>query len=281
MAAARANRGTDVKDLFRPSHSIKSPVKWVKARNLIREGGDRMGGKKRRQAARIRELSVEELREIATDRPDQMNELSASVELKQELHELIEGPADEAAEGDPWVVLWALERCTIGIMEILNPEEVNQAMRGFAQVLRDRPDAYPQNPAVVRPKFPPDAAADVRRRCARVLTDFIRDKLDLGYTKRGVFTAFANEFLSLYSWYAGCERVVKWCEHEADRKASSPPSRRRRRWRWMPSGAQAAHPPWSRTRATEPGSSGRSPTSSIGPEPTMTTSLARSAWCSP
>jgi hypothetical protein len=165
---------------------------------------------------RIQELSFEDLREIAADRPDQANELFASFEIGQERHEMIQGAADEAAEGDPWVVLWVLERCILSIN--LDPQEFSQSMRMSAQVLRDRPDSYPQNPTPMRPKFSSrEDAADARRRCTQVLTDFIRDKLELGYTKRGVFTALVNTFLIQYSWYVGRERVAKWCEYNADR----------------------------------------------------------------
>jgi hypothetical protein len=80
-----------------------------------------VGEKNRKKAARIQELSFEDLREIAADRPDQANELFASFEIGQELHELIKGAADEAAEDDPWVVLWVLERCILSIN--LDPQE--------------------------------------------------------------------------------------------------------------------------------------------------------------
>ncbi|HEX3502375.1 MAG TPA: hypothetical protein VHU22_03160, partial [Xanthobacteraceae bacterium] len=134
-------------------------------------------------------MSTSDLQDLMDQQPERAAEFRDSVEIYDQLGDLITDQVQKAANGDATAIFLALESVLRSIMkEMGSPSDLGQ----FARFLRDHPDSFPMFSTV------PDQVPSTQhvRSCKATLQRFSCEKREAGHTPLAVFGAFMN----MYMW---------------------------------------------------------------------------------
>jgi hypothetical protein len=152
-------------------------------------------------------ISNADFRDLADQRPEQAAEFRDSLEIHNQLGDLITDQIEEGSNGDAIAMFIALEGvlCSI-VKEMGSPNGLEQ----FARFLRDHPDKFPMFSTV--PDQVP-STQDVRSWKA-ILRRFSCEKREVGHTLCGIFGAFMNMYMRVGSQVIGAlglaDRIGDW-----------------------------------------------------------------------
>jgi hypothetical protein len=134
-------------------------------------------------------LSPPDLQDLVDQHPERAAEFRDSVEIYEQLGDLITDQVQKASNGDATAIFLALENVLRSIMkEMGSPRHLGQ----FARFLRDHPDSFPMF------STEPDQVPSMQhvRSCKATLQRFNCEKREAGHTPLAIFGAFMN----MYMW---------------------------------------------------------------------------------
>jgi hypothetical protein len=134
-------------------------------------------------------MSTSDLQDLMDQQPERAAEFRDSVEIYDQLGDLITDQVQKAANGDATAIFLALESVLRSIMnEMGSPSDLGQ----FARFLRDHPDSFPMFPTVS------DQVPSTQhvRSCKATLQRFSCEKREAGHTPLAIFGALMN----MYMW---------------------------------------------------------------------------------
>ena len=176
---------------------------------LLEEGHSDSPKSEQPPAARF---SAPDFDRLLSEDPAQVAEFRESVEIHDELGNLMADQVQKDANGNPHAMYLALEIVVRSIVKDLgSPKGVG----GFARFLEDHPDLFP----IVSDPVP-SAGPEHLRRCKATLQHFICEKREAGHSLSAIFGAFMNMYLYVGSQAIGAMklavRIENWDpEHQA------------------------------------------------------------------
>jgi hypothetical protein len=185
------------------------PSGWLL--ELLEEGhSDRAPAVEPRPLERI---SASDFQHLAGPNPAQATEFRDSVEIHDQLGDLMAGQVQKDADRDPQAIFMALESILRMIVKDMgSPKGIGE----FARFLRDHPDKFPMFSTV------PDGVPSMQqvRRCNATLYRFVSEKRQAGHTPSAIFGAFVNMYMFIGAQAIGAvnlaDRIENWApEHLA------------------------------------------------------------------
>jgi hypothetical protein len=141
-------------------------------------------------------LSGLDVQNLAHQEPKEAANFQASVEITDQLRDLMADQLQKDASGDLQAMFMALESV---LRSIVRDMGWMNGIGAYARFLRDYPDRFPMFPTV--PHQVPLTEHHIRR-CKATLRRFICEKRGAGHTNFAIFEAFMNTYISL-----GCQAI--------------------------------------------------------------------------
>jgi len=161
----------------------------------------------------LERISASDFPHLAGRNPAQAAEFRDSVEIHDQLGDLMAGQVQKDADRDPQAIFMALESVLRMIVKDMgSPKGIGE----FARFLRDNPDKFPMFSTV-----PHSAPSNEQlRRCKATLRRFVFEKRELGHTDTTIFGAFMNMYMYVGSQALGAlnlaDHIENWDpEHQA------------------------------------------------------------------
>jgi hypothetical protein len=158
-------------------------------------------------------ISASDFQHLAGRNPAQAAEFRDSVEIYDQLGDLVASQAQKDTERDPQAIFMALESVLRMIVKDMGSPK---GIGGFARFLRDHPDKFPMFRTV------PDQLPSIEhiRHCKAMLGRFICERREDGHPDSEIFEAFMNMYMCLGSQAVGAlelaNRIENWDpEHQA------------------------------------------------------------------
>ena len=189
---------------------LKSDVPSGWLGELLEEGhSDRAPAVEPRPLERI---SASDFQHLAGRNPAQAAEFRDSVEIHDQLGDLMAGQVQKDADRDPQAIFMALESVLRMIVKDMgSPKGIGE----FARFLRDHPDKFPFSTV-------PDGVPSMQqvRRCKATLYRFVSEKRQAGHTPSAIFGSFVNMYMFIGTQAIGAlnlaDRIENWApEHLA------------------------------------------------------------------
>jgi hypothetical protein len=161
----------------------------------------------------LERISASDFQHLAGRNPAQAAEFRDSVEIHDQLGDLMAGQVQKDADRDPQAIFMALESVLRMIVKDMgSPKGIGE----FARFLRDHPDKFPMFSTV------PDGVPSMQqvRRCKATLYRFVSEKRQAGHTPSAIFGAFVNMYMFIGTQAIGAvnlaDRIENWApEHLA------------------------------------------------------------------
>src|SRR5215510_6183142 len=161
----------------------------------------------------LERISASDFQHLAGRNPAQAAEFRDSVEIHDQLGDLMAGQVQKDADRDPQAIFMALESVLRMIVKDMgSPKGIGE----FARFLRDHPDKFPMF-STVRDGVP---SMQQVRRCKATLYRFVSEKRQAGHTPSAIFGAFVNMYMFIGTQAIGAlnlaDRIENWDpEHQA------------------------------------------------------------------
>ena len=161
----------------------------------------------------VERISASDFQHLAGRNPAQAAEFRDSVEIHDQLGDLMAGQVQKDADRDPQAIFMALESVLRMIVKDMgSPKGIGE----FARFLRDHPDKFPMFSTV------PDGVPSMQqvRRCKATLYRFVSEKRQAGHTPSAIFGAVVNMYMFIGTQAIGAvnlaDRIENWApEHLA------------------------------------------------------------------
>ena len=156
----------------------------------------------------LERISASDFQHLAGRDPAQAAEFRDSVEIHDQLGDLMAGQVQKDADRDPQAIFMALESVLRMIVKDMgSPKGIGE----FARFLRDHPDKFPMFSTV---------AAGVPsiqqfRRWKAILYRFVSEKRQAGHTPSAIFGAFVNMYMFIGTQAIGAMNLADRIEHWA------------------------------------------------------------------
>ena len=158
-------------------------------------------------------VSASDFQDLAGRNPAQTTELWDSIEIYDQLGNLMAGQVQKDAKRNPQTSFMALDSVVRTIVKDMgSPTGIVE----WARFLKDHPDKFPMFPTA------PDRVPSIRRvrRCKATLEHFLSDKRQAGHTPSAIFGAFMNMYMSIGCQVLGAvnlaSQIEKWApEYQA------------------------------------------------------------------
>jgi hypothetical protein len=158
-------------------------------------------------------MSDPDFQHWADQNPTQVAELQDSVEIYDQLWDLMAGQVQKDAKRDPQAIFWALDSV---VRMIVKDMGASKGIVEFARALRDHPDKFPMFSTM------PNKVSSMKRvrGCKASLEHFLSDKRQAGHTPSAILEAFMNMYVFVGSQTIGtlllADRLEKWApEYQA------------------------------------------------------------------
>jgi hypothetical protein len=203
-ACAEITRNGETATLGPWEVNADAPQSWLL--ELLEDGGhsDRAWNAEPPPVARLSALDFDHL---VYEDPAEGAEFRESVEIHDQLGNLMADQVQKDANGDPQAMFMALESVVRSIVKNMGSPK---GIGGFARFLRDHPDSFPMFSTV------PDSVPSTEhlRRCKATLQRFISEKGEAGRIDSAIFGAFMNMYMYLGSQAIGAlnlaDRIEAW-----------------------------------------------------------------------
>src|SRR5215469_1383329 len=161
----------------------------------------------------LERISASDFQHLAGRNPAEAAEFRDSVEIHDQLGDLMAGQVQNDADRDPQAIFMALESVLRMIVKDMgSPKGIGE----FARFLRDHPDKFPMFSTV------PDGVPSMQqvRRCKATLYRFVSEQRQAGHTPSAIFGAFVNMYMFIGTQAIGAinlaDRIENWApEHLA------------------------------------------------------------------
>jgi hypothetical protein len=161
----------------------------------------------------LERISASDFQHLAGRNPAQAAEFRDSVEIHDQLGDLMAGQVQKDADRDPQAIFMALESVLRMIVKDMgSPKGIGE----FARFLRDHPHKFPMFSTV------PDGVPSMQQvhRCNATLYRFVSEKRQAGHTPSAIFGAFVNMYMFIGTQAIGAvnlaDRIENWApEHLA------------------------------------------------------------------
>ena len=156
----------------------------------------------------LERISAADFQHLAGRNPAQAAEFRDSVEIHDQLGDLMAGQVQKDADRDPQAIFMALESVLRMIVkEMGSPKGIGE----FARFLRDHPDKFPMFPTV------PEGVPSIQqvRRCKATLYRFVSEKRQAGHTPSAIFGAVVNMYMFIGTQAIGAMNLADRIEHWA------------------------------------------------------------------
>ncbi|MGA8159119.1 MAG: hypothetical protein WB822_23525, partial [Rhodoplanes sp.] len=152
-------------------------------------------------------VSAPDFQSLADEDPEKAADFQDSVEITDQLGDLMADQVQKDANADPLTMFMALESVLRSIVtDMGSPKDIG----AFARFLRDHPDIFPMFSTA------PDQVPSTEhfRRCKATLRRFICEKREVGQTDSAIFGAFMNMYMYVGSQAIGAlslaSRIEDW-----------------------------------------------------------------------
>jgi hypothetical protein len=153
-------------------------------------------------------LSNADFQDLADQHPEQVAEFRNSIEIHDQLGDLITDRIQTGPNGNPTAIFMALERVLCSIVKDMGSPK--GLLGHFARFLRDQPDKFSMFPTV------PDQMPSTEdlRACKAILGRFSCEKREVGHRPFALFQAFMHMYMRVGSQVIGAlslaERIEDW-----------------------------------------------------------------------
>jgi hypothetical protein len=198
------NGGTATLGPWQVSGDGEVPPSWLM--ELLEEGHSDRAPKA--EPPPVGRLSNADFQDLADQHPEQVAEFRDSIEIHDQLGDLITDQIQTGPNGNPTVIFMALESVLRSIVKDMGSPK--GLLGHFARFLRDQPDKFSMFPTV-RDQMP---STEDLRACKAILGRFSCEKREVGHRPFALFQAFMHMYMRVGSQVIGAlslaERIVDW-----------------------------------------------------------------------